>query len=195
MDLKTWIQGIDLYMENIIQLRDDGVILLEHGSIGHAYFSFFTALEETAMISYIIESLYEPKPELFKKLFKHGMKTPYAMFRALKREFSFEDLSEKEKKKIFNARGKTIGLGLNLDTFKNSLEFIIGEMIIKQNDLWNLRNNSIYLNISDDNKRWITPKDIKREKAELLLKRLNEKIENLKGTIEYIHKDNLGFYS
>ncbi len=190
MDLKTWIQGVDLYMESIIQLRDDGLLLIKHGSIGHAYFSFFTALEETAMISYIIKRLYNPEPETFKRLFKHKMKIPYAMFRALKKNLSLKDLSEEEIKSLSDAKGKTVGLEFDLNTFKNSQEFIMGEMIIKQNDLWNLRNNSIYLDISDDNKKWITPKDVKPEKAELLLKGLNERIESLKETIEHIHKDN-----
>ena len=46
MELDVWQKGLKLCIENITRLRDDGLILMENGSYGHAYFSFYTAMEE-----------------------------------------------------------------------------------------------------------------------------------------------------
>jgi len=42
MNLKKWQNGLKLYLKNAERLRDYEEVLMEKGSYGHAYFSFYT---------------------------------------------------------------------------------------------------------------------------------------------------------
>ncbi len=62
MNIKNWQKGLELYLNNAIQLRDDGERLMEKGLYGHVYFSFYTALEELGVAGIILENYRDPKP-------------------------------------------------------------------------------------------------------------------------------------
>ncbi len=190
MELKIWLKGLDHYLENIKQLRDDGLLLMDNGSLGHAYFSFFTALEESAMISYIIKSLYTPNPVALRKFLKHKLKVPYAIFRALKGDFSFDKTDEEVKKLFLNQRTSSLGMELKPDEFTETFEFKAGEIIEKKKKMWKLRNMGIYVGINKNNKRWTTPNEVKIGDIEFILKGLNQRIEVLEEVITSIHEEN-----
>ncbi len=152
--------------------------------------SFFTALEESAIISYIIISLYIPNPKALRKLLKHKLKYPYAIFRALKGDFSFDKTDEEIKNLFFNQQKSLSGIPLEQQEFTETFELKAGNIIEKKKNMWNLRNMDIYVGINKDNKRWITPNEVKVEDIEFILKGLNQRIEVLEKVITSIHEEN-----
>lgn len=48
----------------------------------------------------------------------------------------------------------------------------------------------IYVGINKNNKRWITPNEVKIGDIEFILKGLNQRIENLEKVITSIHEEN-----
>ena len=71
MKLDDWREGINLCIGNIDQLIKDGELLLKHKSYGHAYFSFYTAMEEISVVNFIMQRCYSPDPEGLKKFLEH----------------------------------------------------------------------------------------------------------------------------
>ena len=63
MEVNKWREGINICIENVLQLYNDGKLLMENGSYGHACFFFLTAFEETAVAYFIIDRFDSPSPE------------------------------------------------------------------------------------------------------------------------------------
>jgi len=61
MDLETWRNGIDICIDNVLRLYEDGKLLIENGSFGHACFSFITAFEEMGLEKTSSTNIFENK--------------------------------------------------------------------------------------------------------------------------------------
>lgn len=165
MDLTKWRQGYDLYLNNAIRLRDDGVLLLEHNSYGHAYFSFYTAMEELGVAMYILHHYSEPNLKEFKKFYKsHNKKSPLMIFDLFGSELENIQIPKDFYKKTFPE--------------EDSMETEYGHILSKNLNIWNKRNQGIYCSLTKDGKNWITPNGIAFEDVKKFQKRLNKNIES-----------------
>ncbi len=54
-------------------------------------------------------------------------------------------------------RKSSLGMQLKPEEFTKTFEFKAGNIIEKKKNMRNLRNMGIFVGISKDNKRWITP--------------------------------------
>ena len=68
MKLEIWHEGLNNCIDHINQLREDGDLLINKGSFSHAYFFYYTAIEELATANYILGHFNYPSPKDLKKI-------------------------------------------------------------------------------------------------------------------------------
>ena len=76
MKVNKWREGINICIDNVLQLFNDGTTLMEKGSYGHACFLFLTAFEETAVAYFIIDRFDTPVPGIFIRALRQGRRKP-----------------------------------------------------------------------------------------------------------------------
>ncbi len=198
MDLKTWQDGLKLCRDNIVRLKDDGILLREHGSYGHAYFSFYTAMEELWKAYLIIENFYQVNTKTFLKYLKsHRIKCPYAIYRVF-----FDDISKlyvddiMEFMKLQEKTSRSLGkyqdqIELDSKDMKDTFEYKYGQELDEYFSIWEKRNR-IYLSLSEDGKEWITDSDITKKELENFAEKLEKAIEILDRMVTYlfVYRDN-----
>lgn len=178
MDLTKWKKGLKLCFSNAVRLRDDGELLLNNGSYGHAYFSFYTAMEELGLALIILKSFKEPKPKELQKFVRskqsHQKKSMLNVFDFFKEEIKNLNLPKDYLKKLWES-GKTY-------------EQFIAEKLDKKLGIWEKRNRGIYLSLNKNYTYWLTPQDITPDDSKLLRKKLIETIESWKGTMAFLER-------
>ncbi|KKN29245.1 hypothetical protein LCGC14_0846100 [marine sediment metagenome] len=150
MDLKKWQNGLKLYLKNAEQLRDDGEILMEKSSYGHAYFSFYTALEEVGMALYILDNFRESKPEEMQNFIKssgsHKRKSKIMIFDSFTEKIKDLNLSDDEEKEMIKT-GESIE-----DFYARKLDEKLG--------FWEKRNRGIYVSLNRKKNDWLIPQNM-----------------------------------
>lgn len=167
MKVNKWREGINLSIDNVLQLVNDGKMLMEKGSYGHACFFFLTAFEETAVAYFIIDNFDTPLPKkLHKKEFlNHLKKFSLARFKTFLISgdlSSFNDFLTILREQIQNGAIK------NYESKLRNLE----KKIQKGNSFWNFRNNCIYTSLDQRTLQYISPKDIDQKTSVNLYKML-----------------------
>lgn len=77
MKLETWHNGLKRCVQHIIELKENGDLLMKKGSFSHAYFIYYTALEEMATAYFILDRFNQPSPEELRNIiFSHERKAP-----------------------------------------------------------------------------------------------------------------------
>ncbi len=166
MDIDVWRNGINLYIENALQLNEDGKVLMQNKSFGHACFSFITALEELGVAYYIMDHFNAPQPAKLKNFLNHVKKlslssfkiTPYLTrdqntlieYLKLTEQYLLSQNNSKEKKKT---EKEIIALGNELRKI-NSLKY--------------LRNRGLYIELNRSKKAFQTPKELQQGYAYIL---------------------------
>jgi AbiV family abortive infection protein len=171
LDLIKWREGLNLSLKNAIQLRDDGDLLMKKGSLGHAYFSFYSALEELGVALYII-SHYNDLPDLknSQNFFKsHKEKTALMIFDYFK---SAND--EIELKKEFYFKLQKTG---------KSFDYEYSRLIDKHLKIWKNRNWGVYTSLNENLSDWSSPKRITNEDLLMIRRPLYKAIEDFSNTI------------
>ncbi|MFX1480936.1 MAG: AbiV family abortive infection protein [Promethearchaeota archaeon] len=173
MDLKNWQKGLDHYINNAIYLRDDGEILMEKGSLGHAYFFFYTALEELGVASFILENYHDPNPRELNRLLKsigsHKRKSKLIIFNSFAEKIKDLDLPSNHLKEVFRTG--------------ESIEDFYARKLDKKLKIWEKRNRGIYVSLSKDTKKWFIPQDIILDDLKLIHEAVNTHIQNFKNAI------------
>ena len=155
MEIETWKNGANICIDNVNHLIEDGKLLIENKSYGHACFSFITALEEMGIAYFILGNFFSPKPKEFKKFLTHKKKMvisniinlvttgePIGITKKLNLMLSSSDFEVKTKKEKMD------------EVFKLSNE------IQKKENLWFLRNAGIYVGLDSSKKDFIHPGQI-----------------------------------
>lgn len=147
MDLKNWQKGLDLYLDNSIHLRGDGELLMEKGSYGHAYFIFYTALEELGAAFFILENYRNPNPGELNKLLRskgsHKKKSKLIIFDSFASKIKDLNLPDNHLKEAFNTG----------ETLKDFYARKLGEKL----KIWEKRNRGIYVSLTKDKKKMAYP--------------------------------------
>lgn len=169
MEIETWKNGANICIDNVNHLIEDGKLLIENKSYGHACFSFITALEEMGIAYFILGNFFSPKPKEFKKFLTHKKKMvisnlinlittggPIGITKKLNLLVNSGDFEAKSKKEKME------------EVFKLSNE------IQKKENLWFLRNAGIYVGLDSSKKDFIHPGQIGQEFAVNLYKKARE---------------------
>ena len=162
MDIKEWRNGIQLSINNGIQLYNDGIALKKTESYGHAIFSFVTALEEIAVAYYILERFDKPEPEGIKGFFNHKKKLSLSSLRSeVPRKYvNVIDYYELRKKQLkLEIEGK-------IDSQIEKRFFKIGDRARKSMSLWYLRNRGIYLSLNKEKSKFLSPNELNKKTTE-----------------------------
>jgi len=184
MDIKTWHKGIDISIENVIRLRDDGILLMNSGSYGHAYFSFYMAIEEMAVAYFILNRMFDPEPKELKEFLEHEKKGPLVIFKIFKSEIPGTDWRLSIKKKMIKATmenlEKTGSTAFGSKKHLESAQYIMGKEYSRIKKLWDMRNRGLYVSPNKDLTSWHSPKDFKKDDLTEILEKLNSAITRLK---------------
>jgi len=184
MDIKTWHEGIDISIENVIRLRDDGILLMNSGSYGYAYFSFYMAIEEMAVAYFILHRMFNAEPKELKKFLKHKKKGPLIIFKVFKSEIPGTDWRPSIKGKLIKTTMENLKkTGLILFGSKKDLEsvkYIMGKEYNRIKKLWEMRNRGLYVAPNKDLTGWYSPKDFKKDDLTEILEKLNTAIIRIK---------------
>jgi len=187
MDIEKWRSDIDICIENVKTLVEDGKSLMDKGSFGHATFLFLTAFEEIAIAYYIIQNFNEPKPnQLNKKEFlSHLKKYSFARFYTflMSGDFSFFEEYFKIIKKMVESQKD----GKNIPISEKKM-IALEKNIQKIDDIWNLRNNSLYVSLDPIKLKYQTPKSIKKSIAQIIFYKINLIVLKLEIDRELIFK-------
>jgi len=167
MDLENWREGIDVCITNVEQLYEDGILLLENGSYGHACFSFITALEEMAVAFFIIGNFNEPKPKKLKNLLKHSKKLMVSNLLRYVYDFPEGINSPNFFRTLFNEAKKSTKGEKN----KKTIEKLVKD-VQEQENIWYLRNRGIYVNLNRSKTKFTHPQQINKGYALALKKKL-----------------------
>lgn len=167
MKVNKWREGINLCIDNVLQLFNDGKLLMENGSYGHACFLFLTAFEETAVAYFIIDRFDSPSPEKLHKrdFLNHLKKFSLARFKTFLISgdlSSFNDFLKILREQIQNGAIK------NYESKLRNLE----KKIQRRNSFWNFRNNCIYTSLDQRTLKYESPKDIDQKTSVNLYKKL-----------------------
>ena len=166
MNLKRWQEGLSLCMNNIIRLRDDGELLMEQGSFGHAYFSFYTAIEELGVAFYILSNYHNPKPKELNKLIhskdSHKRKAYLHIFDMYKSKIKDLPLPKDHLKELFKTG--------------ESFEEYYARILDKHYGIWDKRNRGIYFSPNKNYSDWLVPQSLTSNDVTELYEGLNEKI-------------------
>jgi len=178
MDLKKWQNGLKLYLKNAEQLRDDGEILMEKGSYGHAYFSFYTALEEVGMALYILDNFREPNPKELQKFIKsmgsHKRKTKIMIFDSFTEKIKDLNLSDDKEKEMFKTG--------------ESLEGFYARKLNKRFGIWEKRNKGIYVSLNRMKNDWLVPQDMSLDDLTLIRDAANKQIRDMNNAIALMER-------
>ena len=187
MKLKTWQEGLKKIIDHIIQLHQDGDFLAENGSYNHAYFLYYTALEELTKAYFILARFDKPAPKEFRRnLRDHRLKAQSSARIMFNPEI--EDLPDvieilKESKSKIPKFG-------SIQDFR-SKEFQFGIKLEKRKKLEYWRNRSIYVDIHYKNSDFLTPDSIPIEIVKELKERLKIELAELQALCDtYFHYKN-----
>lgn len=175
MKLKKWKEGVNYCVENAIRMRDDGEILMKNGSYGHAYFSFYTAMEELGVALYILKHFNKPNPKkVYKFLMSHERKRTLMTF-----DFFSEKIQDLEIPKDYLK-----------DVYLSGEEFEIwmGKKLNKQLEIWDKRNRGIYVSLKKGFSDWITPKEITIEDLTFFKEKLDKTLESWERSLDFLNR-------
>lgn len=190
MKSEKWIEGINLCIDNIERLKKDGEILRDNDSYGHAFFSFYTAMEEMAIASYMLKNIYTPNPkELNKFIKKHRVKGPLGISKVYKEHLGKKDYGSEFWGDISKLHRKFMKINHTSKEYDFEFNKLLGKKIQKSENLWYLRNRGIYIDLSKDLTHFLGPQDIKQEKLDEIHKLLGIAIDKLKGSRDSIVRD------
>jgi len=178
MDLKNWQEGLDLYFDNSIYLRDDGELLMEKGSYGHAYFFFYTALEELGVAFFILENYRNPNPRELNKLLRskgsHKKKSKLIIFDSFASKIKDLNLPNNHLKEVFYT-GET-------------LEDFYARKLDEELKIWEKRNRGIYVSLAKDKKKWLIPQDFTLDDLNFIHEAVNKQIQDFKNAISLMER-------
>jgi len=167
MKLKTWQNGVNIVIDNVISLYNDGILLMKNGSFGHACFSFYTAMEEIG-VAYFILSLYNnPDTNKLRNFLNHRKKM--AATNLIELIFSakpFGNMGEFYKSLLHDMKGDY------RSGKKSSRVSKIIKDIQDRDNLWYLRNHGIYTSLNHDRTDFLSPSQLDRDLAESIKKKL-----------------------
>ena len=173
MKLKKWQKGLELYVRNAEQLRDDGELLMENGSYGHAYFSFYTALEEVGMVLFILENWEKQNTKELQKLIKskgsHKKKSKIMIFDSFTEKIKDLNLPENHLKEMFQT--------------EESIEDFYARKLDEGLGIWEKRNRGIYVSLNKEKNDWLTPQDIIRDDLTLIHEAVNNQLDSANNAI------------
>ncbi|MEE9378067.1 MAG: AbiV family abortive infection protein [Candidatus Lokiarchaeia archaeon] len=166
MNVETWQKGIDISIGNVIQLYEDGKLLMENGSYGHACFSFITAFEEMGVAYFILKNYDTPKPQKLEKFLNHRKKLVIPNIISL---FTTQE--------PFGYLSKLYELLLQSKNKINKTEVHkFSEEIQKAENLWYLRIHGIYVSLNNAKTNFLSPTHITKRHAESLKIKLEKAI-------------------
>jgi len=178
MQVQNWQEGFNKIVDHIVQLLDDGDTLLKKGSYAHAYFLYFTTLEEIATANYIMARIENPDPSGLKEiLFYHSKKIPLAVRDLFPPEIEdFPHLTNilkdyEDKEEILTGSKEDL----------RSKDFKLAKRIEKREDLWYWRNRVIYTTLNETCTDFYTPFDITLEIVKKLRDRIDIRIAELRA--------------
>ncbi len=155
MDLDKWRDGINLCIDNVSQLVDDGKTLMGKESFGHACFLFLTAFEEMAVAYFIIDRFNSPAPEKIHKrgILNHFKKFALARFKTFMISGDFNSLND-----FLKILRETVQNG-SIKNYEYKLKNL-EKKIQSGNNFWDFRNNCIYTSLNQRTFKFISPKYI-----------------------------------
>lgn len=74
-----WQDGLNLCLDNAVELKKSCEIMCKLGKLHHTFFFYFTALEELGTASFILNRFNNPAPSQLKRLLKHPRKLSYVL--------------------------------------------------------------------------------------------------------------------
>ncbi len=166
MDIKEWQRGINVSINNGIELYNNGKFLVEKGSYGHGLFLLITALEEISVAYFIMESFDTPRPDQLqrRKFLEHSKKMALTNYKAGQFAFlgdnTIQEKILKENKRILQKE-----INNRVSAFYDKIYRNIGKDITKGINLWDLRNRGIYVRLNKENTQFLSPQDISKEKV------------------------------
>ena len=166
MDVKEWQRGINISINNGIELYDNGKLLIDKGSCGHGLFFLITALEEISVAYFIMESFNTPRPDQLqrRKFLEHRKKMALTNYKAAQFAF-FDDNIIQEKLVKENKRILQKEINNKVSAFYDKVYRNVGKEITEEIKLWELRNRGIYVSLNKDKTSFLSPQDISKEKA------------------------------
>ncbi len=178
MNLKRWQEGLSLCMDNVIRLRDDGKLLMEQGSFGHAYFSFYTAIEELGVAFYILINYHHPKPKELKKFIhskgSHKKKVYLQIFDMFKSKIKELPLPDDHLKELFKTG--------------ESLQEYYARILDMHLELFDKRNKGIYFSPNKSSSDWLAPQSMTSRDDIELFEGLNKKIDEMLSAMAFLKR-------
>ncbi len=178
MNIKKWQNGLKLYLKNAIQLRDDGETLMEKGSYGHAYFSFYTALEELGVASIILENYHDPKPNELQKFIKskgsHKKKSQMLIFDSFAPKIQDLNLPDNHMKEAFQTG--------------EAIEEFYARKLDEGLEIWEKRNKGIYVSLDKNKSDWNTPQDFTVDDLDAIHQVINKQIDNMENALRLMER-------
>jgi len=171
MKVETWRNGLNITIENVVQLYNDGKLLMENESYGHACFSFITAFEEMGVAYFILSHFNNPEPKKLEKFFNHAKKIAISNIASLL--FTAEHFGNV--KKLYEAWIKDTEKDIKIHQSGKSESFKVAQDMGKQESLWYLRNHGIYIMLNNSKTDFQSPTNIGKEHTE----KLKEKLKNV----------------
>lgn len=166
MDIKEWQRGINVSINNGIELYNNGKSLIKKGSYGHGLFFLITALEEISVAYFIMESFDTPRPDQLqrRKFLEHSKKMALTNYKAGQFAFlgnnAIQEKILKENKRLLQK-----DISNRVSAFYDKIYRNIGKDITKGINLWDLRNRGIYVRLNRENTQFLSPQDISKEKV------------------------------
>ena len=169
MELEKWKNGANICIDNINRLIEDGMLLIQNKSYGHACFSFITALEEIGVAYLILGTFNDPKPKEFKKFLNHKKKMGISNIVNIILTGGPEGITKKLNSIINSTEFETKSKKAKMDDF-----LILSDEIQKNENLWFLRNAGIYVNLDSSKQDFIHPGQIGQNHALNLYKKATD---------------------
>lgn len=166
MEINNWRKGINISIENAIELFNNGKLLIEKGSYGHGLFLVITASEELSIAYFIMESYNTPRPDQLQTngFLNHQKKLALTSFKSGQlTNIDNIPLQEKLLKKHQDIIQKEIDK--KASAFYEKVYRNLGKEIIDEYNLWELRNRGIYVDLNLNKTTFICPQDITKEQA------------------------------
>ena len=187
MDINKWHEGLEKCIQNIIRLKEDGDMLLSRGSLGHAYFMYYTALEEMAKANFIIDRFQTPSPKQLRKIhFSHKDKIALMAGKIFLPDCA--DLPE-----MIAVLKETCGKNYKFGSVPKlrSKEFKLSEKIERRKNLLYWRERSIYVELNENNSDFLIPNEIDKDIIlyNLKIEEMSNPIKTLLVLYSYHHKN------
>ncbi|MFW9881364.1 MAG: AbiV family abortive infection protein [Candidatus Thorarchaeota archaeon] len=177
MNLNIWRKGFDLCVKNAMELARSGELMLKEENLAHAYFFYFTALEELGAAGFIAFRINEPVPEKLKKFLNHRKKVALSFIQTFNLKFLIpDDLDEEEYLDILREGVNKKDI-LASEKFVQSKMYKRAEKLLRKKDLIELRHRSLYIGLKKDSSDFLSPKLITRDDVDSIKSLFTDRME------------------